>query len=650
MRRFRHSARGRELRPRRTAAALAALLLVGGGATGCSSSDGPSDTLAAFLTGWRSGTLDKVGFVRADGGAIKSSEVVDQLHALAGDLARSPLVLSAQGDPKVTGDIATGAIKLAWTLPGGTPWSYQSTVRMTKQNSDGWRVVWEPAIVQSELTTGDKLALRRVGAKRAAILDGAGKPIITPQQVVTIGVTPQKIKDLTELTAALQKAFDSIDVQVDLKDLKDRVGKADPGAFLDLVTLRRPDYNKIRNDVRPLEGTVFREEERLLAPTRQFARALLGTVDAATKDDLVANPDRVAAGDLVGHGGLQQRYDAQLRGVPGTSVVISRKSPDDNTVEDAQLFSSPPQAGTPIKTTLNVDTQQAADAAVAAEPKPSAMVAVRISDGSVLAVANGPDGGGVNTAFTAQVPPGSTWKMASALGLLTKKAVTADDAVDCPKTATVDGREFRNAHGEVLGKVPFHTDFAKSCNTAFVGLAPKLGADGLASSAAQLGLGAQWDMGIESFSGKVSTGATPTELAAAAFGQGTTVVSPLAMAGATAAVARGSFHQPRLVADPAPAHPAPDGPALDPAAATAVRDMMREVVTQGTGTGLRNVPGKPVYGKTGTAEFADETKDTHAWFVGWQGDIAFAVMVEKGGAGAEAAVPIVNRFLTAVNK
>jgi cell division protein FtsI/penicillin-binding protein 2 len=62
------------------------------------------------------------------------------------------------------------------------------------------------------------------------------------------------------------------------------------------------------------------------------------------------------------------------------------------------------------------------------------------------------------------------------------------------------------------------------------------------------------------------------------------------------------------------------------------------------------VPGKPVFGKTGTAEFNNGSDATHAWFVGWQGDIAFAVLVQKGGAGAEAAVPIVDRFLTALNK
>jgi cell division protein FtsI/penicillin-binding protein 2 len=77
---------------------------------------------------------------------------------------------------------------------------------------------------------------------------------------------------------------------------------------------------------------------------------------------------------------------------------------------------------------------------------------------------------------------------------------------------------------------------------------------------------------------------------------------------------------------------------------------MREVVTSGTGTALGNVEGKPVSGKTGTAEFDNESKDTHSWFIGYQGDVAFAVMVQKGGSGAEAAVPVVETFLNALNK
>jgi len=645
MRRSAHLARSR-----RTGAALAVFLLLSGGVAACSGSNGPKNTLSDFLVGWRSGNLDKVGFVTAAGGKISSSDVVDQLQSLSGDLAKSPLVLTAKNDPKVTGDSATATVKLDWTLPGGTPWSYESTVRLSKRDSDGWKVVWEPPIVNSELTPGDRLAVRHVAAERATILDASGAPIFKVTPVVTVGVTPQEITDLPALTTALTAAFKKIDAGVDLKGLKARIARAEPGAFLDLVTLRQADYAKIRDEVRPLDGTVFREGERMLAVSRQFARALLGAVGSATREDIDANPDTITASDVVGHGGLQQQYDTRLRGTPGMSVVIARKAPDNGTIDDAQLFSTKPIAGTPVKTTLDIATQNAADAAVAGEKQPSALVAIKISDSSVLAVANGPDGAGVDTALSGQVPPGSTFKMISALGLLTKKQVTPDTIVDCPKTKTVDGREFKNAAGEVLGRVPFHTDFAKSCNTAFVNLAPKLGADGLGAASASVGLGGEWDLGIGAFTGKVSTGNTPTELAAATFGQGTTVVSPIAMAAATAAVQRGKFQQPKLVTDPAPAHPAADGAALDATAAKSVQDMMREVVTGGTGTGLRGVPGQPVFGKTGTAEFDNGSDATHAWFVGWQGDIAFAVMVQKGGAGAEAAVPIVDRFLTALSK
>ncbi len=632
----------------RAIAAVATLALVACGLTGCSK-DGPEGTVEAFLAGWRGGDLSRVGFVAADGSKISSEQVVDQLQALSGDLAKQSLVLSRVGEPDVTGDIASSAIKLDWTLPGGVPWSYPSTVRLTKANTEGWRVVWEPAIVQSNLNTGDALRIRRVPANRASILDAAGKPLVTKRPVVTVGVTPQGVTNLPKLQAGLAKAFKKIGVTVDMSGLADRIDEADKEAFLDLVTLREPDYAKIRDELQALDGTRFNEAQRDLAPTRAFARALLGTADEATRDDIDANPQTIARGDVVGHGGLQQQYDTTLRGTAGISVVISQVAADD-TVTDAQVFSTKPVDGKPIRTTLDPATQLAADQALAAEKRPSSLVAIRVSDGSVLAVANGPDGGTVNTAMTGQVPPGSTFKAVSAYGLLQQKLVAPNAVVPCPKNAVVDGRPFRNSDGEVLGRVTFRTDFAKSCNTAFVGLAPKLGAAGLQQAATSLGLGGQWDLGVGAFSGKVSAADSPTELAAATFGQGTTVVSPLSMASVAAAIARGQFKQPKLMVDPAPQKPAADGEKLDPAATQALQGMMREVVTRGTGTALRSVPGKPVAGKTGTAEFAEGSTETHSWFIGYQGDVAFAAMVEKGGLGSQAAVPAIGRFLTALNR
>ncbi|MEU8658121.1 penicillin-binding transpeptidase domain-containing protein [Actinoplanes philippinensis] len=634
---------------RRSSAGLAALLLAAScGLTACSS-DPAEDAVTAFLNGWSGGKLDDVGFVTAAGGKIAAADVLSQINGLYGDLTGQPLAVTTAGATEENGDNASTPITVKWTLPGGVEWSYRSTVRATKAGKDGWSVVWEPSVVQPDLAAGEKLRLRRVAATRAGILDAGGKTLVGPQKVTIVGVSPERVTDLPQLQKDLAAAFAKINVDVDLSDLKDRVDKAEPGAFLDLISLRQSDYQKIRSEVRPLPGTVFRDETRQLAPTRAFARALLGTVDPATEEDLAAKPGVLLAGDEAGHGGLQEKYDDVLRGTAGLSVVIAREAADGAT-EDTKLFTSEPVAGKPIKVTLDTKVQNAADTALAAEKQPSSLVAIRVSDGAVLASANGPEPGGVNTAFTGQVPPGSTFKMISAYGLLARDAITADTAVDCPKTVTVDGREFKNSHDQALGKVPFHVDFAKSCNTAFAALAPKLTAAGLQEAAGALGLGGKWDLGVDAYSGQVSDGGTATELAAAAFGQGSTVVSPLAMAGATAAVAKGQFQQPKLLLDPAPAAAAAAGPQLDQDALTGLRAMMREVVTDGTATGLRNVPGGAVHGKTGTAEFKTGSEDTHSWFVGYQGDIAFAVMVQNGGAGSEAAVPVVQRFLTALSK
>ena len=75
---------------------------------------------------------------------------------------------------------------------------------------------------------------------------------------------------------------------------------------------------------------------------------------------------------------------------------------------------------------------------------------------------------------------------------------------------------------------------------------------------------------------------------------------------------------------------------------------MRSVVTGGTGNALASVPGEPI-GKSGTAEFgAGDPPPTHAWFVAARGDLAVAVLVERGRSGGSVAAPIAARFLTAL--
>ena len=638
---------------RRLIAVLTVTALALTGAAACSRKSDPKDAVTAFAALWTQGKTDGVAVQDESGAAVDPAKVTADIKALAGDLVPAKAALT-QVSMSTSGNTATATEKVDWTVAQGVVWSYQTKIGLAK-SGDTWKVVWSPAVINPQLRAGDTIAVRGVPAERGQILDGGGQAIVKARPVVDVGVEPSQIKDQAALIKALDAAFKSTGTPVDLSDLPARIAAAKPDAFVEVVTLRREVYDSIRNRIHDLDGTVFNEGTLQLAPTRTFARALLGTVDEVTREQLDKNPGRYVQGDQVGQSGLQQTYDAMLRGTTGVKVMITGRKSSSGTAEaEVELFSVDPKPGVPLKTTLDQKIQTAADAALAGQSLRTALVAIRISDGSIVAVANGPNGGDQNLGFTASVPPGSTFKMITALSLLDKGAVNANTPVDCPKTFTVSGRTFTNAGGFELGTVPFHTDFAKSCNTAFASLAPQLKPDLLQKAAATVGVGTAWNLGADVNTGTVPANVSDVEAAAAAFGQGQTLVSPVVLAGAAAAVARGSWQQPKLFTEAPTGGPgaskgsaAPaNGTALNANSVAALKSMMREVVTAGTATGLAGVGGGDVFAKTGTAEFDNnDPNNTHAWTIGWRGDIAFAVFVEKGGSSAATAVPIAAAFL-----
>jgi cell division protein FtsI/penicillin-binding protein 2 len=617
---------------------VAVVVVLGMGVlTACGKDDGADKALKSFVSAWQEGKLGGRKLADSTGAAMSGDAAQTELTKLEGDLAARRPKVSVKGKVDVKDTAARAPVTVEWPVTDAATWIYQTTVRLVKRGDD-WLPVFSPQTIVPTLPAGATLKTSGKPADRGSILDAAGQPLVTNQPVVIVGVEPQRITDQDVLIGALKSIFTQLGVTVDLSQLPQRIKSAtSPTTFIEVATLRRDAYDRVRNNLRNLQGTVFRDATQPLAPTAAFARAVLGQTGEVTKEILDKNPGKYKQGDRVGLSGLQQKYDDRLRGSPGLTVKAG----------DQTMFEAAPALGQPVKTTLDVKTQNAADAALASETRRSALVAIRVSDGTVVAAANGPGGSNLNLAFTAQVPPGSTFKMVSTYGLLDTGGVALDTPVDCPATTVVEGRTFKNSDGlGGLGTVPMRTAFARSCNTAFVALAPKLGDNGLATAGTALGLGTPWDMGINVYSGKVSTGGSATEQAAAAFGQGTTLVSPIAMAAAAAAVARGRWKQPVLITDPAPASPAPDGPELKAATLDPLRTMMREVITSGSGNALKGLGGAPLHGKTGTAEFdsADPTK-THAWFIGFKGDIAFAVFVENGGGGSATAVPLAGKFL-----
>ena len=603
---------------------------------------------------WSAGDLGSAGFVAVDASAPLPADLGAEHARLAGGLADPAPAVSVTSVDLAGADegTATAQLDVSFDLAAGhgaaagSVFAYPTTLRL-RRSGDGadatWAPVWEPALVHPALADGATLVLTRTQPPRADVLGRDGTPVVTETPVVQVGVQPSRTPDPAATAAALAAALG-----VDAAALTTRVQQAAPDAFVDVITLRRSDYDAQRDVLQPLPGTVFRESTLPLAPTRGFARALLGGVGQATAEVIEESGGRYAAGDVAGTSGLQSRYDERLAGRVGVSV---RAEGGANAVS-TDLLSTDPVPGQSVRTSLVAAVQQAADDTLAGAASPAALVALDTATGEVLAVANSPVDGG-DRALTGRFPPGSTFKVVTTLALLAG-GLDPEGTVACTPTYTVDGRSFSNFEDEAFGDVPFRTDFALSCNTAFASLSPRLADDALPTAAAQLGVGTAWATGVDAYAGEVPVAESAVDLAAASFGQGRTLVSPLAMAVAAASVGAGRTVSPAIVLDPAPpaataAETAPTAAPADPALLTTLGGLMRDVVTSGTATVLAGVPGEPVHAKTGTAEHGSgDPLPTHAWLVGYQGALAFAVFVTEGASGGTVAAPLAADFLRRV--
>lgn len=618
------------------------------GRPGVKEGDPATEAADAFAAAWQGGSLPKVKFIDTNGDVNGRSLVIaaglgpgvagkPSKVAVTSMAPVSPPAGSADAPRRVLAKMA-----VAWQVDPQRTWAYDTSVQLVEDKGTGerttrWLVDWRPAVVHPRLVDGDTLQVVRLPAARGEILGPDGEPLVGLRPVVMVGIQPGGTVD--RVVVAQQVAGL---VGVDASALTDRVKAGSDTDLISVITLRKEAFDPVRAQLEAIPGVVLQEDEIPLAPTRDFARALIGSVGPATKEIAETSGGRIAEGDLTGLSGLQASQDVALAGEAGLSI---RVVPHAGSGREAYVLEDfPTKAGASVTVTLDTAIQAAADEVMATAPKPAALVAIRASTGDVLAVSNGPAGAnGYNRALIGRYPPGSTFKVASGLTLL-ENGLTPETVVDCPATIVV-GKEFSNAEGEVLGAVPFSKDFADSCNTAFVGQSRNITAEQLSDTAKKLGY-RELDLGVPVFGGSVPVAENETEHAADMIGQGKVEASPFAVALASASVASGRSVQPRLIIDPKNPDPEP-GEEIDPKAIAALRGLMRGVVTDGTGGAMLGVPGGDVAGKTGTAEFGTESPpQTHAWFTGFQGDIAFAVLVEDGGFGGQVAAPLAADFLT----
>ena len=279
----------------------------------------------AYAGAWQSGTLDTLTFA----GGATGADVAARVAAITADIgpgeADLPAVVVGEVavDPS-DGDRGTAQIEVAWTLADGVPWSYTVATPLVKEGK-AWMVEWSPSAVEPGLQASEALQTDRVAAERGTILDAAGQPLFVKRAVVRVGIATPKAgvgsPTPEQLATTAARVADVLSAEkVDGAALQQRVAAAGPDQFVEVVTLRRERYDQVKPEIYDLPGTAFQQGTRVLAPTATFARPVLGSVGEATAEDIAESGGRVVAGQLVGHGGLEEAFDSRLSGTDGVSV------------------------------------------------------------------------------------------------------------------------------------------------------------------------------------------------------------------------------------------------------------------------------------------------------------------------------------------
>ncbi|MGH3904243.1 MAG: penicillin-binding transpeptidase domain-containing protein [Pseudonocardiaceae bacterium] len=589
---------------------LVAALLIGS-LTGCGvfGSD-PRDAAAAFLAAVASGDAEAAGRLTDDPAA--ATELIRQVRAEL-QPRRVALTLGQIRTGENGEDTASASFSADWEMSKNRHWRYQGSFDLAPADTEqGWSVRWSPAVLHPRLGAQQRVELRVVAPEPAPVVDRAGTPLLTPQTVVTVALDREHAPRVAAALAAALAPFDS---RITEQSIIEATNAAPQGEPTSVAVLRQQDYLSVRDQIYELPGVSFPTQQRLLGPDRDFASQLLP--------------------------GIRSTVEEQLAGAAGWHIVTV--NPVGAEVEE--LAGQPPRPAVTVNTTVDRGVQASAEDALNGVPNPAMIVAMQPSTGEILAVAQNAaaDAQGA-LSLVGRYPPGSTFKIVTAAAALRSGAVTVDSPVPCPGTTVIEGRLIPNVDRFALGTVPLHTAFARSCNTTFAQLAAGFEPGELTDAAYQMGIGRDYDIpGITTLTGEVPAAESTVQRAENGFGQGQVLTTPFGMAlVASAVAANGQVPTPVLIRGMPTEMTTPTAPPVPGEVTGGLRSMMREVVTQGTATSLA-AQGE-LHGKTGTAEYSG---GAHVWFVGFRGDLAFAMLIVDAGSSGPA-LDVSGRFLSAM--
>ena len=561
--------------------------------------------------------------------------------------------------------------------------------------------LWYLQIIESEslmdLSESNRLRFVPVAASRGTILDRNGKVLVKNTPSFSLAVIPQDIKNKDLLIEKLSN-FLKLDRSELLEKWAKGTGRAKYYPIMLASGITRDQLEYLEENRLQLPGIDIEMKPVREYPNWRLAAHLLGYLAEISEDDL-NQPEfkEYNPGDYMGKSGIERNWEHDLHGSDGgRQIEVDARGRFLRTIAE-----SAPTVGNSLVLTIDSELQKVAEQAFG--EKSGAAVAIDVNSGEILSFVSNPGfdpalfAGKMpakqwneyledirhpleNKALKGQYPPGSTFKIVTALAGLEQGIINENSTVVCNGSLKVGNSIFKCWNKKGHGAVNLKRALRESCDVYFYQLGEKLGVDRISAYAREFGLGMSLGVGLENEKG----GLIPTtewkmkkyggkwylgDTLSVAIGQGYVLATPIQLASMIATVANGgSVYRPYLVKKVVD----PDGKVLKEFQPHIIKRMtvnaknfrlvkegLFAVVNEPHGTGIAaRLYEVKVAGKTGTSQVV-KMRDSkgavpyqyrdHALFVAFapydKPEVAVAVVIEHGEHGGAAAAPIAGRIL-----
>lgn len=556
------------------------------------------------------------------------------------------------------------------------------------------------------LADKNRISIRVIPPSRGEIVDRYGTPLAENSQNFRVLVVPEQTKDIETTLETLQTLIDlnDNDIKRTIAAIK-KVSKFIPVEIKD--DLSWEDVAKVEVNLPDLPGLSINVGERRNYPYDDAAAHLIGYVGAVSESEVGQDKLLSLPGFKIGKTAIEKKYDGILRGKAGTSRievnVIGR--------EIRELGREASTDGQRLVLSIDAGLQKMVQDMLALHQSASAVV-MDAHTGAIYALASHPAfdpnvfAKGIpadiweslladpafpltNKAVAGQYPPGSTFKMVTALAGMEAGIINPNTRVFCPGHYDFGDTRFHCWKKGGHGTVNVVNALSESCDVFFYKLSTEMGIDKIAAMGRRLGLGSKYDFDLP----EERPGLMPDrewkrayhgkswhqgETINASIGQGYILTTPLQLAVMTARLVNGgkaikpwlvehSFTGEHMMEKEWPAmNFRPDHIGL-------ILQGMNDVVNGPTGTARGSKirqPGMSMGGKTGTAQVRRITmaqrlagvqnKDLpwrsrhHALFVGYapveDPRYICSVVVEHGVSGSGSAAPMARDILLATQR